>query len=335
MNQPLSVAGLELPPVAETSKLRCILQATLTHHRIPVGKAMHPLPSPIASDLTLTQARSPWHPPAPLPLPPDLCLAYWDTHYFGLDRVALFQDASPDEQRAILTLANQNLLEEAYFIEKAGMGYMSRMALLADSIEERMLYTLFAAEETTHFVQLSPFLANQPTGTRSSFLQLLAELVESEDKSVLLFVIQVVLEGWGLTHYRQLAASCQDVPLAHLLRSFLQDESRHHGTGVTLFNQMSVSPASHAAIVEILAQFLQMVQVGPQGIVGAIAQVKGGLSYAQRLQIFEELDAPNHSGDRLRQLRTLMRGEGAGQIVQALEERGAFQPWMSAECAAV
>ncbi|MGF1498013.1 MAG: ferritin-like domain-containing protein [Elainellaceae cyanobacterium] len=339
MSQRPSIAGLDLPAAANTSKLRRILQATLTQHGTSIRTTMYPLQSPTAPNSTLTQVRSPWDSLPTSPAAPDAAIdavpAYWQASHFGLDRVTLFQNAGPAEQHAILAHANQNLLEEAYFIEQAGMGYMSRMALLADSIEERMLYTLFAAEETTHFVQLSPFLSTPPAATSGPFLRLLAELVESEDKSVLLFVIQVVLEGWGLTHYRQLAASCQDATLAHLLQSFLQDESRHHGTGVTLFNQTHVSPSSQAAIVEILAQFLQMVQVGPQGIVAAIAQVKGGLSYNQRLQIFEELNAPVQSGDRLRLLRTLMRGEGADRIIQALDEWGAFQPQTPAQCASV
>jgi hypothetical protein len=120
--------------------------------------------------------------------------------------------------------------------------------------------------------------------------------------------------------------------MAALFEGFLQDESRHHGTGVTLFNQMFVSPVSRATIIETLALFLQMVRVGPQSVVAAIEQVKGHLSRQQKLSIFEELDTLTHSGTRLNLLRSLMRGEAAGIIVQELEDRGAFQPFPAEKC---
>ncbi|MGB3495988.1 MAG: ferritin-like domain-containing protein [Elainellaceae cyanobacterium] len=257
---------------------------------------------------------------------------YWDAAHFGLHQVALFRTSTPEEQHAILSRANLALLQEAYTIEKAGMGYMSHMALLAETTQERMIYTLFAADETSHFVQLSPFVYEKPTLADNPFLQLLSEVVEGDNKTVLLFVIQVVLEGWGLTHYRALEKDCRCAPLKQTLHSFLQDESRHHGTGITLFNQAQMSPASHSAIVEILVQFLRMVQMGPQSVVEAIAQVKGHLSRNQKLQIFAELDTENHSGTRLQLLRSLMRGDGAGAIVQDLEDRGAFSPFAASQC---
>ena len=53
----------------------------------------------------------------------------------------------------ILQLCNLEILEEAYFIEKAGVGYMGKMILLAETTEERMLYGLFAAHDCSgrHF----------------------------------------------------------------------------------------------------------------------------------------------------------------------------------------
>jgi 16S rRNA U1498 N3-methylase RsmE len=75
-----------------------------------------------------------------------------------------------------------------------------------------------------------------------------------------------------------------------------------------------------------------MVQVGPQNVLGAIAQVKGHLSRSQKIQILEELDTETHSGTRLQLLRSLMRGKSADAIVQALEDRGAFVPLSAHHC---
>jgi hypothetical protein len=293
-----SVAGLDLP-IAQNDKLQKILASAL-------GGGSEPNYCPI--------------------LP-------WDAAYFGLDRVTYFQQASIDQQRQILQITNRQLLEEAYFVEKAGMGYMAKMVLMAESIEERMLYSLFSADEAIHLSQIRGFLAAEPENTADPFFQLLAELAEIDDRAVLMFVIQVVLEGWGLSHYRSLAQDCQIPALAVLFTGFLQEESKHHATGVTLFQTVECSANQQAVMLEILAQFLQMVQVGPQGVVGAIGQVLGGLSVDQRVNVFDELDTQTHSGTRLTLLQKLMQTGGGGEMVEQLIDRGSFNPLPPNICA--
>lgn len=355
MSQRYDIAGLDLSDAEASSKLYCILYSAmqqqlerspaprcpLNRHfgdqELSVSDSLHPFSDAdngATSSVGTTAAGSRAEARSSVDLQ---TTPYWDAPHFCLDRVTLFQTATAAEQRAILHCASAGLLQEAYAIEKAGMGYMSRMALMAETTQERMLYTLFAADETSHFVQLSPFIHRSPTPTDHPFLKLLSEVIDDDDKTVLLFVIQVVLEGWGLTHYRTLAKDCTHSLLAQTLRGFLQDESRHHGTGLTLFNQSfsqtQMSSASHAAIVEILVRFLRMVQVGPQGVVEAIAQVKGHLSRDQRVQILAELNTEAHSGSRLRLLRSLMGSEGAEAIVRELDNRGAFRPFAAYQCA--
>ncbi len=304
MNQYQKTAGFDLPHIPSDDKLRRVLSSALK--------------SRLGDD----------------PISPEfMSNSYWDAAHFGLEKLQIFQDSSQQEQAEILRRCSSGLIEEAYFIEKAGVGYMAKMVLLAETTEERMLYALFSSDEVTHLAQISRFLPEKDlVGTDDPFLRFLADLVETQDKTVLLFVLQVVLEGWGLSHYRNLAKDCVNPQMAAIFQGFLQDESRHHGTGVTLFNQISVSQASRATIIETLALFLQMVRVGPQSVVAAIEQVKGHLSRQQKLRIFQELDTEIHSGIRLNLLRSLMRGEAAGIIVQELEDRGAFQPFPAEKC---
>lgn len=299
-----SIAGLALPRLEPDHRLQRVLSSALKGRSISV------------------LARSTAEPSH-----------FWKAEFFNLDKVKLFQEASIQEQTAILDLVNQDLWKEAYSIEKAGMGYMAKMVLLAETTEERMLYGLFTADETEHLSQIQPFLPpSEPIATENPFLQLVSELVESSDKSVLLFVIQVVLEGWGLSHYRRLAKGCDDRSLRALFTHFLEAEARHHGTGLTLFNQTTLSATSRAAIIEVLVRFLQMVQVGPQGVLAAIDQVKGPCTRSQKIQILEALETETHSGSRLQLLRSLMRGEAASPIVQTLAEQGAFEPLPAHQC---
>jgi hypothetical protein len=268
-----------------------------------------------------------------IPLQIPIYLQYWDAKYFNLNQVSIFNDASLEEQQKILHLCNLSLLEEAYFIEKAGVGYMSKMVSLAESSEERMLYALFSGDEVIHLAQIQKFLPTpEIVGTDNSFLCFLADLIETNDKAVLLFILQVVLEGWGLTHYRNLANSCQHPELASIFKGFLQEESRHHGAGTTFFSDYFVSSSSEKTIIEALQLFLKMVQAGPQGVMDAIESVKGHLSSQQKVQIFEELDCQTHSGSRLALLRSLIDNPNSANILGELDVRGLFQTLNPQQC---
>ncbi|MBW4643118.1 MAG: ferritin-like domain-containing protein [Goleter apudmare HA4340-LM2] len=298
MDLEYKIAGLELPRADSDNRLRRILTAVLPNQR----------------DAASQQPSN-----------------YWNAEFFNLHQVQIFQQASLAEQSAILGLANHHLLKESYFIEKAGVGYMAKMVLLAATVEERMLYAMFTADEANHLSQISHFLP-EPTNSNDPFLSLLAEVVESPDKAVLLFVLQVVLEGWGLSHYRHLAKECHHPILAELFTSFLHAEARHHSTGNTLFNQISVTSDSQKTILDVLAKFLSMVQLGPQSVLSAIEQIKGHLTRSQKIHILEQLDTQTHSGTRLQLLRSLMRGSSAQAIVQTLDEQGAFTPLPPHQC---
>lgn len=256
---------------------------------------------------------------------------YWNADYFNLDNTTLFQNATLQQQKDILKIASRGLLEEAYLIEKAGMGYMAKMVLLSETTEERMLYSLFGADETAHLAKIMPFLDPIPVDTDDLFLQLLGDVVESENKSMILFILQVVLEGWGLSHYRSLAKDCCDRDLSLVFQSFLEDESRHHATGVTLFEQQELDVMSKKAIVEVLASFLEMIRLGPQRIVNAVEMVLGDLSRSQKIKLFEELDTETHSGTRLSILRSLI-GKKGGVFVTELDRRGLFSAYSAHLC---
>ncbi|MEA5570434.1 ferritin-like domain-containing protein [Calothrix sp. UHCC 0171] len=262
-------------------------------------------------------------------------LVYWGASFFGLDKVTIFQNAPIAERAKILQLCSCNILEEAYAIEKVGVYYMAKMVLLSESTQEQMLYALYSADEVTHLAQISRFLPKsqaQILELEHPLLKFLTDIVDTEDKAVILFVLQVVLEGWSLSHYRSLAIECREPDLSLTLQGFLADESRHHGTGVMLFHQMSLTQSSQDLIVKILVDFLRMMQLRQQSILAAIAQVKGYLSRSQKIRILEELDIENYNHTCLKFLRSLMRNPNSGAILHQLEVRGAFQPLSASEC---
>ena len=84
--------------------------------------------------------------------------AHWGAGYYGLDRVRLFAGAREAQRRAILEACGRALLEEAFFIEKCGIGYAAKMVLLAETSCERQLYGLIAGDEAAHLAAIGRFV---------------------------------------------------------------------------------------------------------------------------------------------------------------------------------
>ncbi|MBD2579497.1 ferritin-like domain-containing protein [Oscillatoria sp. FACHB-1406] len=321
MRQLYKTASFDIPHASESNKLQRVLSSTIQNRSRDSAIAAASL------------SRYP-HSPLSLPHPTEESACYWNAKHFNLQRAQLFQQATPQEQNAILQIASLSLLQEAYFIEKAGISYMAKMVALSESTDERMLYALFSADETYHLTQLLRFLPlHQTTVTDDPFLRFLTDLIEHQDKTVLLFILQVVLKGWVLSHYRTLASDCQNPELANILTGFLQDESRHHTTGITLFKQNPLTPETRQVIVEALVYFLRRVQTEPQSVVAAVNRVLGPLSRCQKIQLIEELQTEIHTGTRLNLLRSLIGKETAHTILNELEARQAFEPLPAYLCA--
>ncbi len=258
---------------------------------------------------------------------------FWNATFFNLDRVKYFQEATPSQQQEILTIANRDILEEIYWVEQAGVGYMAKMVTLSETFEERLLYGLFAADEATHLGAISDFFSHPPVFHKDAFLGYLSSLLESSDKPLLITLMQVVLEGWGMTHYRSLANNCQDISLKKVLQNFLESESRHHALGVTqLRSYDSYSQESLEAIHSALSYFLHMVQIGPQRLLNAIEQGLGYLSVNDKSKILEELQTEFSSNTRLKLLQSLMIGTVPHSILQSLEEQGSFRAYCATQC---
>ena len=254
--------------------------------------------------------------------------AHWDAGFFGLDRVGVFAAAAPAAQDAVLERCGRGLLTEAFYIEKAGVAFAAKMILLAPTIDERKLYAMFAADEATHLHGIGAFVDAPEDAPRSNpFLALLSELIEDGERDSLQMVIQIVLEGWGLAHYRSLRDGCQDESLRGLFTAILADEAAHHGSGVLLIGERRLGAASRERVLATMTRFLAMVQAGPQAVAGAVEAELGPLSTAARIRLFDELDAERHSAARLAQLRDLMcKTPGGAELAARLERSDCFRP---------
>ena len=262
---------------------------------------------------------------------------FWQTSFFELEKSSLYRAAGAEQQQQILDRCCTQVLEEALHIEDCGMSYTARMAGLARTEQEKVLYSLFSADEATHYMWMKEALGEAAFQSRpNAFHELLYQSIHSHSPESLVFLIQVFLEGWGLHRYSDLMNACQNPALREVLQVILQDEARHHGSGVVLNRERrllsQLAPGARSDLIETLQQFLGMVRVGPVSVLSAIEEGCGGLSRAQRIRTLEELRSTEHSQARLNLLKDLMVHEGAFDLIEVLEETHCFTPLSPEAC---
>jgi hypothetical protein len=259
--------------------------------------------------------------------------AHWEAGYFGLDRVTLFAGAPSEVKATILERCGRDLLGEAFYIEKAGVAFAAKMILVAETIDERKLYALFAADEATHLDGISRFYHPfRDVPGANPFLGLLSELIEDGDRQSLQAVIQVILEGWGLAHYRAMRDGCTSPPLRALLGAILADEAAHHGSGVVLVGERPLGAGSTERIFDTMARFLALVQAGPLALYDAVAAARGPLTAPERRRLWSELDPVGSSAARLDHLQELFaKVPTLAAVTARLADAGSFEPRCTTE----
>lgn len=263
----------------------------------------------------------------------DAELPLWPAAFFNLQQSSLFTGLSDAEQARVIRLCSQAIVEEALLIEKCGMAFGVKMSALSSCVEERMFYNMMGNEEALHYHQVRQFLPNKGFDVEpNAFHQLLANLIENGDRDSLVFIIQVVLEGWGLSHYKNLADNCLSGAFTTELREILKDESRHHGTGVIFAKEREFSEQTCNYIVDVLQDFLMMIQVGSQATLAAMEAVAGPLNQEQKLTLLQDIESEANSAEKLSTLRELMLQNDGAEIVKRLDALNKFTPYPTEHC---
>ncbi len=248
---------------------------------------------------------------------------FWDESSFDLKNVAIFQNCSEEVREKIIFENCQDRIEEAFHIEKSGMAYGAKMTLLSETLDERILYGTFTGDESRHFQLISKYIQRREISAESNpFLQLLSSMIETAPKKSLVFMIQVLLEGWGMDHYNSMAKSCLNSSLKEDLSSILADEASHHGSGLILFNEESLSLEDRDYIKLSLESFFSMVQCGPLSVFNRVTESVNGLSTNNKREILIQMNAMKSTQTKLDQLVSLMKKSGAHDLLSEMDSRG-------------
>lgn len=217
---------------------------------------------------------------------------YWQSDFFGLNGCSFWENLDEETKGSVVKELNQKTLEEAFYIEKSGMTYTAKMSLLAETNEERSLYGMLSADEAVHFHMISSFMSHEPSSHEDQpFLQLLDEVVYHGSFSALIFIAQVLLEGWGLSSYMGLLKASRNLHMTETLRSILNDEAIHHGSGIVMTKRHPLVGQDLEMVQEVLVKFFDLVRAGPVRTAATIAKSYGGFSKKDFVDLYREMDA--------------------------------------------
>jgi hypothetical protein len=166
-----------------------------------------------------------------------------------------------------------------------------------------------------------------------AFNRFVAGLVASGRAEPLSYLMQVVLEGFGMVHYAGLAARCSDVALAATLARMAQDEALHHAGGLAAFRADRLDRADRRFLADASVAFLGMIRNGPQSVVAALDAAVGLGPRTEVAAVFTALDAPAGSAAKLAKLRKLMAQPGMAWLLDELDAGDLFAPCSAEQCA--
>ncbi len=255
----------------------------------------------------------------------------WDDEFFHLKNSSIWKTLSEDKRNAVLVTLSQKILQEAYFIESAGMAYAGKMNLAAKSKEERAFFCFVAEEEAKHLRMVESLaIFNTSLETIPSFALLIGEIIQEATKPSHLLLIQILLEGWGLNYYKSLAKCAKDENVANAFKGILKDEIRHHSAGVILFATHKVNAGlSDAEVTEFLGYLERiafMVKVGPYSACEEVFRCVEAPTTEMVETFLKETDAVLVTSGKMELLGQLLGKSLPDKVLATIKNHGILRP---------
>jgi hypothetical protein len=261
---------------------------------------------------------------------------YWDASFYGLQNVTWYSELSASRQESVLAELSRGFLREACFIERFGFDYTSKLMLLSETIEEKSTFALMASDEARHLNGMLPFLDFEPGNsyTREPLVMLLADILRSDDRQGLIFLLQALLEGYGLFHYSHLMHGCNNAELQAAIGRILKDEGFHHASGVSMLDEKEMTPLTREFLYDMIAQLVAIIQQN-NGVLTALEQELGGLTRAQKKSVLEQIDYDHRMAARMAKTRDLICEHAPADLVATFERKQIFRPMTSDDLVAI
>ncbi len=251
----------------------------------------------------------------------------WGEEFFHLKSATVWKSLTDEDQRIILINLGQKILQEAYFIENAGMAYAGKMNLAAKTKEEREFFCFVGEEEARH-LRMVEALSSFPTSldTIPSFALLIGEIIQEAGKVSHLLLIQILLEGWGLNYYKSLQKMSLDENVSNVFKAILKDEIRHHSAGVILFNthknQTGMSKEDADEFLSYLERIAFMVKIGPYSACEEIFSRYPSATKSELKVFLEETSAITVTAGKMELLGELIGKALPLEVIAQIKEKG-------------
>jgi hypothetical protein len=250
---------------------------------------------------------------------------YWDAKRFGFQNTNLFTNFSVSEQNNVLSFLSKMNINMSYFIEKCAYNYGAKMILLSETEEEKIYYSIFTYEEALHQKEFDKFISNKPTPSTAihPLLNPLTRCIEQAEKDASVFVVQVLLEGYGMYIYKSLGETTISNDLQNVYKKIVQEEAGHHGSGLLIAEKDSIDETAQAEIIDYTWEFSEAIQ-NPCMIRQALESVDGKMSNTQFKNILDSMSYAANAQQRLDLLKNLLKRFDHWNIFQKLENKNAF-----------
>lgn len=249
---------------------------------------------------------------------------FWSGERYQFHRSKIVSSIPPEIINNVLAKMTQLNLSLSYWIEKSGYNYGAKMVLLSDRLEEKQIYNAFAFEESIHFHEFKNMMDFTPTKETHwhPMLNVLGDVIEDGEKSTLIYVIQVLLEGFGIGHYYNLQQDCLFTPMKEVFDRILKDEARHHGLGVVLAKESTYSMLEKDQIFEYTREIIQAFK-NANWVESSIHELYP-LSTKEKIQLKEETLFEQTINNRMIYIRELIGKANFLGLLERLEKEKAW-----------
>ena len=199
---------------------------------------------------------------------------------------------------------------------------------ISDTIEEKSLYSLFVAEEATHLKEFTNFM-NFDIDLKHHWhpmLNCLSQAIQEGEKNTLTFIIQVLLEGFGIAHYASLRDDCSNELLKKTYDQILIDEARHHGAGIILSGKAKLSKLEEDQIFEYTRMFIKALQQADWLFKATSRFTNNDITKEDKSLFYEQIGYTKKLSARLLKLKAMIAKVDQTGLIENLEREDIFTP---------
>jgi hypothetical protein len=249
----------------------------------------------------------------------------WSADRFGLNFSSFYNNLPNVDQEAALSFLSQMNLAMSWYIEKCAYNHGAKMILLSESEEEKLYYCGFTVEEAIHQKEFERLMNFRPAKSDPihPLILPLTRCIEFADREVSVFIVQVLLEGYGLSIYKSLGESSLSQDLKLVYRRIIQDEAAHHGSGLLITEHNSFNDQQVREILDYIWEFSEAIQ-NPMLIRLSLESVHGKISDHLFKKLLQEINYAANAQKRLDILKGLIARVDHVGLRNQLEAKAAF-----------